>query len=238
MTTDVHLLSGAYALDAVGEEESAAFRTHLEDCHSCRTEVAEFRRAAASLGASKAGHPPAHLRPRILTAADRLPQMPPTVTDLHSREDRRRPAWLPRLVAAAAAVAVVGGGASYVLQRGEPDTTLAAPVSQVFKAPDAHTKAVTTARGTVVVATSPSLGKMALDTDQLKSPPQGRVYQMWATEGADGPMTSVGFLTDPAKGAAMEMPEEGVEVAITIEPVGGSTTPTGEKLVSLVPSQV
>src|ERR671929_154341 len=52
--TDVHTLSGAYALDALDPEEASEFRAHLEGCAACRQEVRELRDAAASMGAAAA----------------------------------------------------------------------------------------------------------------------------------------------------------------------------------------
>mgnify|MGYP001075161223 CR=1 FL=1 len=38
MSTDLHTLSGAYAIDALSEEEARQFDRHLEECPSCREE--------------------------------------------------------------------------------------------------------------------------------------------------------------------------------------------------------
>ena len=39
MSTDLHTLSGAYALNALSPEEAEEFRKHLEACAACRQEV-------------------------------------------------------------------------------------------------------------------------------------------------------------------------------------------------------
>ena len=77
MSTDLHTLSGAYAVDALSPEEAEEFRKHLDGCPACREEVRELREAAARMGASEAVTPPAHLKANIMLAADRLPQLPP-----------------------------------------------------------------------------------------------------------------------------------------------------------------
>ncbi|MYS39774.1 anti-sigma factor, partial [Streptomyces sp. SID5998] len=41
-TTDLHALTGAYALHALPDDERAAFERHLTGCSSCAREVAEF----------------------------------------------------------------------------------------------------------------------------------------------------------------------------------------------------
>src|SRR5687767_2323376 len=108
MSADVHTLSGAYALNALGPEEAAEFRRHLEGCPACREEVAELQSAVARMGAAEAVPPPADLKNRILAAADRTRQEAP-VRPVAVPTGRRR--WMTWLAAAAAALVVVGGGA-------------------------------------------------------------------------------------------------------------------------------
>ena len=234
MNNDLHTLSGAYAVDALSPEEAEEFRKHLAECPACRDEVGELREAAALMGASEAAPPPAHLRARVLTAASQQPQQPPKVTPLGEARKRR---WSPRLLAAAAAVVMVlAAGIGYnQLQQRDPVQTN--PVAQVFNAPDAHRATMSTSNGgTISVATSPSLNKMAVDTDELPALETGQVYQLWAI--ADDTPTSAGLLEDPDQGAAMDMPGEGIAVAITIEPAGGSELPTTEPIMQVVPSEV
>ncbi|MGI8901754.1 MAG: zf-HC2 domain-containing protein, partial [Nocardioides sp.] len=64
MSTEVHTLSGAYAIDALSAEEMALFRGHLEACPVCCEEVGELRDAAAKLGASAAMTAPESLKAR------------------------------------------------------------------------------------------------------------------------------------------------------------------------------
>ena len=47
--TDIHALSGAYAVDALDDDERAQFEAHLAGCPSCRSEVDSLREAAALL---------------------------------------------------------------------------------------------------------------------------------------------------------------------------------------------
>lgn len=233
MTTELHTLSGAYALDALSPEEAAAFRTHLDACAACRDEVRELRAAAAQLGASEALVPPAHLRARVLEAADRMPQLPPKVTSIDAG---RRRDWRPRLLAAAAAVVLVAGAVIGIGQLQDDGPRLAAGVVQVFDAPDAHSAEVDTSHGPVRVATSQSEGEMAVDTSDLKPLDEDHAYQVWTV--VDGEPIPVVVLEQPAAGAHMAMPEPGTEVAITVEPAGGSKLPTTEPIVRVDPSQV
>lgn len=137
-------------------------------------------------------------------------------------------------------VVLVAAGLGYneLTDSGTPGSTLAASVVRVFEAPDAHQATMeTTNGGRVSVATSPSLQQMAVDTDELPDPGDGRVYQLWAL--ADGaPAVSAGVLGDPDSGAAMQMPAEGIRVSITIEPSGGSEQPTGAPIMTVIPRDV
>jgi anti-sigma-K factor RskA len=232
MSTDLHTLSGAYALNALSEDEARQFDRHLEECPACREEVRELQAAAAKMGAAEALAPPPALKARVLAAADQLPQLPPRVTRLESVRKRH---WSAKLVAAAAAVilAVSGGVAVFESQRGDDQSVV---VAQVFQAGDAHTKTVQTGHGSVTVATSADLGRMAVRTDGLRALSGKRVYQLWAVHG--GTPTSAGVIEDLKAGAAMAMPSEGTTVAITVEPAGGSEQPTTAPFVTVDPTKV
>lgn len=236
MTTDLHTLSGAFALDALSADDAFEFFKHLDECPACHEEVAELREVAAKLGASAAVSAPPDLRSRVLSAADREPQLPPLVSTspqdhVHSQK------WLPRILAAAAALVAIAVGGVVVDQLNDPEATLAADVARVFDADDASTQnASTTTGATVSVATSASLGRMAVDTDELPALSGGQVYQLWTMTGETA--RSRGVLSDPDDGASMRLPGAEVSVAITIEPKGGSEQPTTEPIVSVVPSEV
>jgi anti-sigma factor RsiW len=244
---DVHTLSGAYALDALDPEEAAEFRAHLEGCAACRQEVQELRGAAARMGAVETLRPPPELRARVLAAADRTPQVPPApraegsgVTSLR-RPSPGAPArgrrW-NRLAMAAATLVVVGGGAIGVSQvLDDPPDTAATPAERVFEAADARTLGEPTENGgTLLVAVSPSRDEMAVDTSELPALAGNRVYQLWTLEGEA--VESAGVFDEPGGTAAMALPEEGVRVAVTIEPAGGSELPTSTPIVQVEPAAV
>ena len=233
MSTDLHTLSGAYAVDALSVEEAQAFATHLEECQACRDEVRELQEAAATMGASEAVTPPPALRARVLAAADQLPQLPPKVTPISAAPSRR---WTARVLSAAAAVVLVVAAGFAVSQSRQDQPSITASTASVFAAQDAHTKTVATDHGSLTVATSPSLGRMAVQTDGLQKLPTSRAYQMWTIHG--GTATSAGLLEDLKAGKVMSMPSAGTTVAITVEPAGGSTEPTGKPIVTVDPEQV
>lgn len=248
MSTDVHTLSGAYALNALAPEEAAEFRRHLDGCPACRDEVRELQQAVARMGAAEASAPPPDLKSRILAAADRTPQEPPArgVRDLNpstaapsapSATPRRTSRWLTGLAVAAAAIVIAGVGAFGIRNVLDDDPELGQNVAQVFDAEDVRTATVETANGgRLTVAVSKGLDEMAVDTRELPELDDQRVYQIWAVHGDE--MVSAAILSDPQSGAAMGMPNAATEVALTIEPSGGSEQPTTEPIVQVDPYEV
>lgn len=240
MSTDLHTLSGAFALNALSAAEAEQFRRHLEDCAVCRQEVRELQQAAARMGASEAVPPPAYLKARVLSAADRTPQLPPRTGGGGNVIEVPPHRWGRRMLLAAAAVVLVVAGGIGISQLGnesdEQQSLLAEGVVRVFEAEDAHRAEMPTENGgTIRVAASPELNQMAVDTDELPPLDDQHVYQLWAVH--DGAMESVGVL-EPDKGAYMDMPTPDTEVAITVEPVGGSEQPTTDPIMRVNPSEI
>ena len=71
--SDIHALSGAYAVDALDDLERAAFERHLADCADCRAEVAEPARGRR---AARRDHAPPSRRPSCATGCS--PASPPS----------------------------------------------------------------------------------------------------------------------------------------------------------------
>lgn len=71
---DVHDLAGAYAVDALPDEERRFFERHLDDCVDCRGEVDDLQVTAALLGTAVWEEPPAGMRDRVLATAAATPQ--------------------------------------------------------------------------------------------------------------------------------------------------------------------
>jgi anti-sigma-K factor RskA len=233
MSTDLHTLSGAYALDALSPDEADEFVRHLEGCTACRDEVRELQEVAARMGASEGVAPPAALKARVLAAADRMPQLPPRVTPIERVRSRR---WTTRVAGAVAAAVVLATGVGVAVNElRQPDKQVQQAAS-VFAAPDAHIDVVPTANGgRLRVATSASYAQMELETKAL--PKVGdRTYQLWAIR--NGRPTSIGLITDLSKGEILPLPAPGTTVAITIEPAGGSPQPTGKPIVAMDPESV
>ena len=76
MSADVHSLVGAYAVDAIDEQERTAFERHLAECPECTDEVSSLRAAAASLSLVGEVTPPASMRVAVLAGIRTVRQLP------------------------------------------------------------------------------------------------------------------------------------------------------------------
>lgn len=229
---DPHLLAAAYALDAVSPDERSSFEHHLQQCEECRAELQGFHETAARLAQSVEMAIPTSLRSSILDMADQTPQHRP-ITQL---ADRRR--WrqrVPSIVAAAALVAAIGGGITAWTeheQRTELQSQLSAEqtrVSSIIGAPDASTiSSAVTGGGTFRVISSPAHGAAVVVGTGLPNLPHQEVYQVWLMH--DGVPAHAGFLTSSSAVSYVKAIRGADAVAVTIEPEGGSSAPTGSPI--------
>ncbi|MGW8556807.1 anti-sigma factor [Streptomyces tubercidicus] len=244
-TVDLHTLTGAYALGALSEQESAEFAGHLAQCQACTQEVRELRETAARLALAVAEVPPAALRTRVMAALPEVRQLPPrghraAVVPLR-RARRNR---LPYLAAAACLVAAALAGGLAVNARNEADRQRdrsaraehqAAAVSALMAAPDAtfHTTALKGGGSGTVVA-SKRRGQTAFLYHGLPALSGQRVYELWYSR--NGTMEPAGLVETGSSSGAMLLtggPRGADGVGITAEPPGGSSRPTTPPLAVL-----
>jgi len=231
MRTDIHALSGAYAVDALDEDERAEFEQHLAGCPSCQAEVDDLREAAATLADVTAVEPPADLRGRLLADIQTVRPRPPVVERDAHRPSRVRRRWVAPVAAAAAVVVLAGvGGVVWHPWTQSSTSPQVSAVARVEHAPDAQRFSGHGPDGaTVTVYRSTSLDKAVIVAHDLGDAPDGKVYQLWLQDPA-GTMHPAGFLSAGASssatlsGAAATAKGAGV----TIEPAGGSPAPTSD----------
>lgn len=226
--TDVHKLSGAYSVDALDDLERARFEQHLDECDDCRAEVRELREAAARLADTTATAPPAALRGSVLTAISQVRPLPPVTGAPPDR--RRRPAWLPLLVAAVLVlVAGIGVAAWQPWVSPEPAPTAA---ERVLQAPDAETVAVDLGEaGRARVVRSASENRAVIITEDMVAAPKGKVYEVWFQTPQDDMVPAALMPPAPDQTVLLDGPAaEATAVGITIEPAGGSPAPTSEPI--------
>jgi anti-sigma-K factor RskA len=250
LRTDLHTLTGAYAVDAVGAAERERFEQHLERCPSCEHEVRGMQETATRLALAVAAPPPAGLKAAVLTAAAQTRQHPPVVPArpepealprARHRHGGARPARRFRLavpIAALATALVIALGVTVGVQQHRLDQARSQQqqITAVLSAPDAQIVTERTALGghtTMVVAAS--LDKMVFTAAGLPALAGAKVYQLWLLTPSGGAISS-GLLPGARDGAAQLVaagPPRGDQVAVTVEPAGGTRQPTTKPIVVL-----
>jgi hypothetical protein len=181
--SEIHALSGAYAVDALDDIERAQFERHLAECPDCRSEVDSLREAAALLAETTVSTPSAELRDRVLTGISAIRPLPPvagqepetaTVTELAPRRRRRAVTFL---VAAAAAIAIGTGG---IVWQQVNDDNPSSQTERVLTADDAQRFTVDFDGGaTATLVRSKELNKAVLVTHDMPAAPEGHAYALW-----------------------------------------------------------
>lgn len=227
-----------YALDAVSEEERSALEDYISDAapevrDAFNRRVRSARETVAQAYATHEEEPPADLFARIAgnlpdaKPSSAAPIVSPAGDELAARRAARRPqAPIGRwLVAAAAAVVVAVGGVT-VAQNLQPSSIQ----EQVLQANDVQREEVAIGdTGTAELAFSESTDAAVVTLDGVPAPPEGKVYQMWRLPADGASPESLGTMTGEDV-AHTELEIEGINaysgLAITVEPEGGSETPT------------
>lgn len=243
---DLHTLTGAYAVDALPDEEREIFEQHLLACDACAQEVVELQATASRLADDIAVPPSAALKGRVLAEIDATRQerplggyaTPPAGDELGARRRRRpRRGVVAGLSAVAAAVILVAGvGVVSTItdlnSRIAEVETASAQMRDVIAAPDAVTVEAPGpdgAMGRVIV--SQTRGEAVFVAADLDQPPSDHVYELWLIDDAprpaglfapedDGSVTRI-MTGDLANAAA---------IGVTVEPAGGSPEPTSDPI--------
>ncbi|WP_052852848.1 anti-sigma factor [Streptomyces avicenniae] len=239
---ELHILGGAYALDAVLPAERARFEGHLGRCPACASEVTELLETAARLGQAVAETPPPAMREAVLRRIGSVRQEPPpgaAEPEVPARRGGTRRRAVAFALAACVTAAALGGTAVWQWQtaqdaraRAEQVEARAAELSRVMSAPDARvTTGPLPGGGSATVVVSASADRAAFAVSGLAAPPPGKVYQLWFDE--DGRMRPAGLLDPAADGETVLM--DGAlggasGMGVTLEPDGGSPQPTSDPL--------
>jgi anti-sigma factor RsiW len=226
---EVHELTAAYALDALGDADEAEYEAHLRHCERCREELAAFQETATALAfAAPPASPPPALRERILEQAG---SERPNVVPLPPRWTFRAATAVAATAAAAAVgVGVWAAGLSSSLSDERAARDRLEEATAILAQRDAERIPVEGADGALVVAPS---GEAALLLTGLNPAPAGRTYEAWVI--ADGKPRPAGLfgVREETTVVALERPvPAGATVAVTLEPEGGVEEPTGEPLVT------
>jgi anti-sigma factor RsiW len=237
--SDIHALSGAYAVDALDDAERAQFERHLAECPACTSEVASLREAAALLAETTTSTPSAELRERVLSGISNVRPLPPvaptvdeprgdaTVTPL---EPRRRRRVLTFLAAAAAVVAIGTGGIVSQLNDDGPKDRVAV----IQAASDVQRFTVPVGDGgSATVYRSEKLNEAAIVTQGMPAAPEGHSYALWFQH--DAAMVPAGVMpTGEDNRVVLSGDAASADgVGITVEPAGAEPTQPSEDVVAL-----
>ncbi|HEX8306239.1 MAG TPA: anti-sigma factor [Jatrophihabitans sp.] len=238
MTDELNVLAGAYALDALDDDEREVFEQHLRTCAECAQEVRELRMTASELSHLSEFGPPPQLRAAVLGAVAQSRPLPPLVEDPRGERGNVRPLRRTRsqalwqgLAAACAliAVAVSVWGYSEHRQAQRAASAGSSVVQSLLDAPDvrAATTAMKQGQGTLIYSRKER--RLVLIGRGIPALPSNQTYQLWLMTDTGAPVSGGVFRPDQA--GNVEVPASGNldgvdQMGISIEPAGGSPQPT------------
>jgi anti-sigma-K factor RskA len=218
-------------LNALPDDERAGYEAHLETCPSCRAEVAELRVAVEALPVSAPPMlPPPALKARIMAEVEREAALlasagQPTRIEPAARKRRRRRLRVPLpALALACAALIIGLGAGGALFGGNGDDSRTIKFATAPSLRDTSAELELGDNGAIIVANG------------LPPTPSGKVYMVWIQRPGHAPEPTSALFTPRRDGSATASVTgdlDGVEnVIVNTEPVGGSTTPTSDPLLT------
>ena len=250
-TRELDELLGAYALDAVDEDEREQVEAYLDRSPAARSLVAEYRETAALLAHSDTEAPPGLWERIEQTLEEEPPQLatplPGGVVAFESRRKRLR-RRIAVAVGVAAAVVVVGSLTVKVVQQDDRIDELGreSESGSVLAAAETASRDPHAARVTLS-STDGALEARAVylpDGDgflvesNLRPLPPDRTYQLWALLGDPGAerAISAGVLGPDPGVTAFKVQGPVAGLAITDEPSPGSVSPSNPVLIQGVVS--
>lgn len=241
---DLHLLTGAYALDALDADERARFERHLTRCASCQEEVRGLGETAARLATATAIVPPPEMRQRVLAAATQTRQLPPAsrvIPVLGAYQAARHrlksagPAVMTTLAAAAAIIVALVVLQVTTSNQLHATQARSQAVAAVLSAPDARVQSSKTSiGGTVTAVVSASHREAVITTAGMPTLAGNHVYELWVINGTGA--RSAGLLPSQAQPVLASGVVGADHLGITVEPAGGTSQPTTTPII-LIPAQ-
>ena len=246
-------MTGAYALHALDEDETRTFEAHLAESEETRNETTELMDTAVLLGmAIDPVAPPASLKQGIMAQLASTPQLPREIpaeqqpVRLNSftgkAAARAQARWFSRpLIAltsvAAAIILIVGGGVvANTVNNNDFQQAQADQLAAIGSASDTQrVDTVIDGGGSATLVWSGELGTSAFIARGLEPLPSGKTYELWYI-GSDGPRAAGTFSID-SEGAAWRVLEGAMQggdvIGVTVEPSGGSESPTTAPVLSI-----
>ena len=232
MSSNEHVLDllPAYALDCLDIEELVQVSEHLTGCADCRTELQKVQAVVDQLAiAVPSTAPSARLKGRLKERVRPRPALEPTRWQRvkHSMQ-QASPIW------GLGGLAIILVLALSTLLLWQQFSQQAAPAgsAQMRTVALAGTGTTPDATGVVVISLDGDHG--ALVVDQLPELDSDRQYQLWLIEDERRVSGAVFSVDEHGYGSVWISVEEPLSsfsaVGISIEPAGGSDSPTGKKV--------
>jgi anti-sigma-K factor RskA len=181
------------------------------------------------------------MRDRVLAATTVTRQLPPKVAAARRLRSLPRSPWVPRLALAGAVVGVAAAVTLGVIEVSTQDrlNTVQSQnqaITAVLSAGDAQiTSATSSVGGTATVVLSYSQGKIVFTSSGLPALPSSKVYELWLI----GPVRArpAGLLSEASNGKTSPVLASGLQsddkVAVTVEPAGGTSSPTATPILAM-----
>ena len=228
----------ARALSALDAAEERVLNEHLDNCSECRKELEEWQATAAALAVvADPAEPSPDVRERILGEV-RKDLSASNVVPLRSTS---RNVWssfgsLGAIAAVVVFIALLIGLFVLWQQNRAIKQELANKNDfiQLVNTPGARVselKGIDLGAGATAKLAHDRTGHAMLMASKLPNVPAGKAYQLWFIMPNKPPMPGKTFVPDSTGNAVLkdDMPGEAVDAkifAITVEPAGGSETPT------------
>ncbi|MHB8508796.1 MAG: anti-sigma factor [Candidatus Dormibacteria bacterium] len=245
-------LLGAYALGAVTSDEAELVRDHVVACDGCAEALGRLAETAAALSLAVDDVPaPRGLRERVLAAAradeaamaDETASAAGMIVPLHGKRRLMELAMVGRFpttwsrrarisvfvpAAAAAAVLVSLGGWNLNLQhqldlQGKTQPVATTIEGEIRGAAGSHV-------GTITYMPQQKLALVSLHA--LATPADGRAYELWLLRPGQRAQPVVVFRPEADGNKVLVVPTDisSGELAITVEPIGGSLQPSSDPI--------
>ena len=216
----------AQALSALDAREARELKEHLANCAECRRDLAEWEATAASLALSADPvEPSPEIRARILRSASSVVPLKRSER-IVSRQRFTAIAAVILLAALLVVVLILWQQNRSLRQQNEFAQLLTAPGSKVAQLSGTNEAKIATAK--LAYAQN---GRAILIADGLPLPPAGKEYQLWFIVN-NKPLPGKTFAPDNrGHGQIHDLVPEAARnsaiFAITLEPAGGVSAPTG-----------
>jgi anti-sigma-K factor RskA len=229
----------AYALGALDAKEAAALEVHLQTCASCRDELTAYRLTSDHLSMSlPPQEPSAALRKRIQS---RLPSAQKTT--------RLRWNWsFSRVAVSLAILLLLALNLVFISQVRALRSQQAQLLDQIQNGQMALVMLSYPHTESFPIQARPVTGSLLLDREYnnavlilrgLPAIPENQTYQVWwikpngerTSAGLVQPQTDIPFISEPISSSYDLVSFVGIDM--TIEPAGGSDSPTGSPVFSI-----